>query len=77
MPVEKSQNLLKRAMRQTASYNSHINRQRREDFSVYYDMSTNVGICMAVLEDMTKSDIYFIRRNTLKRVTGQQSIFLA
>ena len=35
-------NYMKRAIKQAAAYNAHLNRQRREDFSVYYDMSTNV-----------------------------------
>ena len=34
--------LMKRAMKQAASYNAHLNRQRREEFAYYYDMHTQV-----------------------------------
>jgi len=34
--------LMKRAMKQAASFNSHLNRQRREEFAYYYDMHTQV-----------------------------------
>ncbi|CAK8684552.1 unnamed protein product [Clavelina lepadiformis] len=33
---------VKKAIKQAALYNAHINRQRKEEFAVYYDMSTNV-----------------------------------
>ncbi|XP_039266830.2 uncharacterized protein LOC120342179 isoform X1 [Styela clava] len=42
--VEKSQmpSYLKKAMKQVSDFNARLNRQRRDEFGLYYDMQTNV-----------------------------------
>uniref|UniRef100_F6WAN9 PHD finger protein 10 n=1 Tax=Ciona intestinalis TaxID=7719 RepID=F6WAN9_CIOIN len=44
MQVDKSQmpSFVKKAVRQAADYNARLNRQRKDEFAVYYDMQTNV-----------------------------------
>lgn len=42
--VEKSQmpNYLKKAMKQVSAFNARLNRQRKDEYGLYYDMQTNV-----------------------------------